>query len=278
MARTQHDFAQASSVTGGGGEYRAQLSADWQVWGPFGGYVAAVALRALAAESALRRPASFHCDFLAVARFAEIRMHVTTLRRGKRSHALAARVEQDGAPILAASAWFIDAGMDGFAHEDGVMPAVPPPAALRSFAELAENYAEWYPIWRCVDGKPSRWSDEPGAPVWHTWMRFVDTPSLDDPILDAARSVMWMDMMMWNAAIQPHLPGPLSHLAPSLDLSVLFHAPAPDDEWLLCDAHAPVARAGLVGCTGRLWAPSGRQVASGSSHLLCRPNPFGRAP
>ena len=33
------------------------------------------------------------------------------------------------------------------------------------------------------------------------------------------------------------------------------------------------ARGGLVGCTGRVWSPSGRQRASGTSTLICRPNP-----
>ncbi len=59
----------------------------------------------------------------------------------------------------------------------------------------------------------------------------------------------------------------------SLDLSVQFHQFAPDAEWTLCDGLCPVARDGLGGCTGRLWTTDGRLVASGASHLLCRPNP-----
>lgn len=54
---------------------------------------------------------------------------------------------------------------------------------------------------------------------------------------------------------------------------MLFHDAAPDEEWLLCDAHSPVGREGLVGATGRVWAPGGRLLASGSSSLICRPNP-----
>jgi acyl-CoA thioesterase len=104
-------------------------------------------------------------------------------------------------------------------------------------------------------------------------MRLLETPKLDDPFLEAARTVLWMDLMMWNAATPPHHPGPLTHLAPNLDLAVLFHDAAPEEEWLLCDAHAPRATGGLVGCDGRVWTADGRLLASGTSHLFCRPNP-----
>jgi len=51
-----------------------------------------------------------------------------------------------------------------------------------------------------------------------------------------------------------------------------FHAAAPSEEWLRCDAAAPVGRDGLLGCNGRLWSPDGRLVASGTSTLFCRPS------
>lgn len=270
---TPGDFDADTTVAGGDGRYRAVLSPRWEVWGPMGGYVAAVALRALAAEAGLPRPASFHCHFLSVARFAPVDLEVESLRRGKRAHALAVRMTQDGAPVLAASGWFVDGGLAGFVHDDVRMPDVPPPEALRSYAVLSENYDEWYPVWRTIDGHPARWSQEPGPPVWQTWMRLVRTPPLD-PILQAARAAMWMDMMMWNAATPPHVPWPVQYLAPNLDLAVSFHASAEEDEWLLCDAHAPFAGGGLVGCTGRVWTASGRLVASGTSTLFCRPNPM----
>ena len=50
----------------------ATLSADWEIWGPCGGYVAALALRAAGAESPFARPASFFCHYLSVAAFAPV--------------------------------------------------------------------------------------------------------------------------------------------------------------------------------------------------------------
>jgi acyl-CoA thioesterase-2 len=269
------DFAADTAVRGGAGRYAATLSPAWEAWGPMGGYVAAVALRALGAESALARPASFSCAFLSVARFGEVQLEVESLRRGKRSQALAVRMRQGETPILAGFGWMVEPGMRGLEHDHGVMPAVPPPADVPSFAERAPDYDEWYPVWRTIDGKPVLWSDDPKprAPIWHTWMRLFQTPPLDDPFLDAARTLLWLDLMMWNATVGPHLPWPISHLAPNLDLAASFHARADDAEWLLCDAHAPVGRDGLVGCNGRVWTPDGRLAGSATSTLFCRPNP-----
>ena len=270
------DFAVDTAVHRmGPGRYRAELAAAWEVWGPIGGYVAAVALRALAAASELPRPASFHCDFLSVARFGAVDLDVATLRRGKRSHALRVAMQQGDTPILSATAWFVDAGMSGLEHEHVARPEVPQPDALKSFSELADNYADWYPFWRSADGRPVQ-GEEPHPPHWHAWMRLPDTQRPLDPVTEAGRMLLWMDMMMWNAADAPH-PWPPPYLAPNLDLSASFHDFAPAEEWLLCDAHAPVARDGVIGCHGHLWTPDGRLVASGNATLFCRPNPLAKA-
>ena len=110
-------------------------------------------------------------------------------------------------------------------------------------------------------------------------MRLNETPALHaDLWLDAARTAMCMDLMMWNGGIPPHFssdgPRPLEYLAPNLDLACRFHAAAPDPEWLLCEAHAPVAAGGIVGRHGRVWTPTGALVATGTSTLFCRPNPL----
>lgn len=268
------DFAADTALTGGAGRYRARVSPEWKVWGPLGGYVAAIAMRAMGEETKLRRPASITCQFLASADFEDVDVEVTTLRQGKRSQALAVRMSQRGNPVLAASGWVVDEGMSGLEHEHVAMPAVPRPHELRSYSDISDTYADWYPVWHgSIDGRPTRWEPEsrPSEPIWRTWMRLERTPPLDDPFLDAARTLMWMDLMMWNAASAPH-PWPQSHLAPNLDVTAVFHAGAAGEEWLLCDSHAPIGRDGLIGCSGRVWTPTGRLVASGNSCLFCKPN------
>jgi acyl-CoA thioesterase len=177
-------------------------------------------------------------------------------------------------PILRASAWMVDSGMSGLEHDVTQRPPVLEPEALAPYSRLAETYQDWPRLWKvAVEGRPARWSDEPGDPVWHTWLRLMEPVDLEEAHLNAARSVMWMDTMMWNAAVPPHLPGPTSHFAPNLDLAVSFHNVAAKGDWLLCDAESPLGADGLLGCSGRVWSQDGQLIASGSSTLFCRPNP-----
>lgn len=266
------NFERDTSVAGTDGRYAVNLSPAWAVWGPNGGYVAAIALRAMAAAGSLPRPAAFHCQFLKAGRFDAAEVLVERTRSGKRSEALRARLVQDGEDLLNASLWLTADGMDGVEHEAAAAPDAPGPAALKSFAELFDNYPDWYPYWRNVEARPVKPSREPGPPVWRTWMRLNDAPPLFDMNLAAARIALWMDMGPWNAAVAAHA-WPLRYVAPNLDLHVQFHRFAERSEWLLVDAEAPTAREGLIGTTLRLWDENGELVASGGSMLFCRRNP-----
>ena len=265
------DFAVDTAVTGGQGRYAANLHESWSVWGPFGGYRAAILLRAMAAASPQPRPASFTCTFLATGKPGPVEIAVQTRQAGKRAHALTASMTQDGAPIMDAIAWFVAETMAGFEHDVTTMPPVPPAEALRGYQDLADNYADWYPFWRNVEGRPLRWEEGIGPPVFQVWMRLLQPPP-SDPVIEAARQLMWLDVIMWNAVPPPH-GWPPKYLAPSLDLTAQFHRFAAADEWLFCDAAAPFASGGLAACHGRIWSPSGQLLASGTSHLICRPNP-----
>ena len=158
------------------GRWRAALSPDWAVWGPNGGYVAAIALRAALGESRLARPASFACHFLAVGEFAPVELRVASLGGSKRAESLRVDVVQNGKALLAATVWTVDGGLAGYEHDFAKAPEVAKPAALRGYHELAgDEYAEWYPIWRSIEGRPLAWNQPPGEPVWRTWLRFTDT-------------------------------------------------------------------------------------------------------
>src|SRR4051794_13580671 len=119
----------------GDGRYRAKVSRDWEIWGPMGGYMAALALRAAGAESTMGRPASFFCHYLGVAAFDEVDIEVTTLRAGRNAESFRVAVSQGPRPILEATVWTVGdvAGLD---HDVATAPDVPGPDELLSLPEL----------------------------------------------------------------------------------------------------------------------------------------------
>jgi acyl-CoA thioesterase-2 len=272
------DFAIDTAVEGDGGHYVAHLSRDWEIWGPNGGYTAAIALRAAGAAAALRRPASFACHYLSVAEFDRVDLTVTTLRAAKRAASLRVAMTQGDRRILEALVWVVDEGLQGMQHDETRMPAVPPPHELKSIDELVapQDRSQRFRFWDNLDARPIEWMPwperTPGPPVWREWYRFRPRATFDDPFTDAARSVLLIDTMSWPAACQPYVPDS-GYVAPSLDVTVQFHRAAPDAEWLLCAAGAPIAEHGLIGGEARIWSPDGRLLASGGGQLLCRPRP-----
>ena len=212
------DFLQdtaIASIAGEPGCFRAELSPKWAVWGPNGGYVAAIALRAAMAGSRAARPASFHCHFLAVGDFAPVDVRVVSLGGGKRAESLRVEMIQQDKLLLTATVWMVADGLQGFAHDFGAAPQVPGPNALRGYQELAEEYDQWYPIWRSMEGRPIRWREGPGRPESQTWLRFTDT-AIPDRQADALRQLFWLDFPGWNATIAAH-EWPFRFLAPNLD-------------------------------------------------------------
>jgi hypothetical protein len=97
------DFDADTVFEGGEGRYRATLSDAWEIWGPAGGYVSAIALRAAGAHSRFQRPASYACNYLGVAKFAPIDIVVSTLRSAKRSEVIRVALVQDDHTFLDAT-------------------------------------------------------------------------------------------------------------------------------------------------------------------------------
>src|SRR4051812_35156453 len=98
------DFGEQTAVESlGDGKYRGQLSRDWEIWGPMGGYVAAIALRAAGAAASLPRPASFFCHYLSVAKFETIDIDVTSIRRGRSAETLRVSLSQGEKAVMEAT-------------------------------------------------------------------------------------------------------------------------------------------------------------------------------
>ncbi|MCP5057540.1 MAG: thioesterase family protein [bacterium] len=256
--------------------YQAMLHPDWMTWGPAGGYVAAIALRAAGRATRFRRPASFVCQFLSVARFEPVELRVETLRGGRRTEALHVAMTQEGKPILDANVWAVETD-EGMEHDFTEPPEVPGYAELRDVRELDPAQPQ-LGMFQNLDRRPIDWKPEaerePGEPVMRAWCRFRPNPAAKDRFDDAARSVILLDAFSWPAT-WPAYPSeePSPWIAPNLDLHVRFHHDARKDDWLLFESRAELAAEGLIGTGGTIWNRDGKLIAAGSSQLFCRPRP-----
>ena len=267
--------AQTAVEPMGEGRYRATVYPDWEIWGPCGGYVAAIALRAAGAESRLARPASFYCHYLSVAAFAPVDVVVRPLRAGRTVTAQSVEMLQDGRPVLDAMVWSVGE-VEGLEHEDVDPPDVAGPDELAGpVPQGPEEDGPAYPFWdnfdqRLVDVVETWPPPGPLPPTWRTWVRYRAAPQPEDPWVDAARLVVVLDVGSWPAGCRPHMYADPPFIAPSLDLYASFQYPSAASEWLLLDAHSPVAQGGLLSWTGRVWSEGRKLLASGGGQAVFR--------
>jgi hypothetical protein len=102
------DLAADTAVTSGVGGYTATIVKGWDIWGPQGGYVAGIALRAAGAAASFPRPVSFACQFLRPAQVGAVDANVESLKRTKRTESLRVTLSQEDVPLLGALVWTTD--------------------------------------------------------------------------------------------------------------------------------------------------------------------------
>jgi acyl-CoA thioesterase-2 len=271
------DFELDTRVAGGAGRYRASLSEDWRIWGPNGGYLATIALRAVGCEAKIARPSSFHAHFLAVGGFREVEVAVEPIRIGKRSESYRVNVLQDGKALLEGMVRTAADG-PGLEHDVARAPAVAAPESLRNVETIVREKGlaggPRFPFWENIESRPLEPDriGNPGKrpPGSREWYRFRPRATFDDPWTDAGRALLLIDTMSWPAAVGPHQPEP-GYTAPNLDVTAWFHRAAPGSEWLLAEHACDVAEGGLMGTHARIWSPDGALLASGGAQLYCIP-------
>jgi acyl-CoA thioesterase-2 len=261
----------------GDGTFEASVSADWEIWGPMGGYVASIALRAAGEcrDDDAMMPVAFSCHYYRVAAFAPVEIAVSTRKAGRSAISQRVEVSQDGREILDAMVWAAREN-EGLEHDETEMPDVAHPDELLDIRDLLPDDAEPpFPFWRNLDAKPldfeAEWPPSGPRPArWREWLRFTPTATFDDPWLDACRAVILVDLPSWPSAHRPHAWKQPPFTAPTLDLNVAFHRPAAAHAWLLCDGAAPLSTRGLFGWTARIWSTDRELVASGGGQCLYR--------
>jgi acyl-CoA thioesterase-2 len=260
------------------GRYRAALSPDWEIWGPNGGYIASIALRAAGQLANVQRPAAFAGHFLSVARFDEVDVTVRVVRAGRRAESLHVSISQDARPVFEGLVRTA-AEVPGLEHDVAEIPETKRPPDLEFIQDLLppDSPGTMHSFWNNFQVKPA-WPERVSeterkayAPIFREWIRMQPRATFDDPWLDAARSLLMIDTISWIAACQPHPNSAFT--APNLDVTAWFHRAEPESEWLLTDSRCDIAEAGLMGTHARIWSETGRLLASGGAQLFCVPNP-----
>jgi acyl-CoA thioesterase len=273
------DLAADTDVTGSVGRYSATLSRDWEIWGPNGGYIAAIALRAAGKHSQFGRPVSIAGQFLGVATFDDVILEVKTLRLTKRAESMRVSMRQGRNGIFEALVWTC-APLEGLEHELALSPANFEPESVPPTADrLAEAGVElMYKFWTNFDERSEHWSTPeewlertPAYPSFERWYRFLPTSTFDDLWVDACRSLILVDTLGWPAVTNLHIDS--GYVAPSIDINCTFHRARIQEPWLFAQATSVSANAGVIGCEAKVWARDGALLAMGTSQLLCRPIP-----
>jgi acyl-CoA thioesterase II len=257
------------------GKLVAVLSRDWEIWGPNGGYVASIALRAGGMIApAGHRPATISVQYLAVADFGEVVAEVEPVRQGRSAWCLNVALVQSGKRFLQAQVWTTNR-TDGPSSAEHVMPDVPGPDGLKSVEELLPKDAPRSKFWANIESRPTHWiprgESEPRGAMQEQWFRFPGFESGGDPFAAAMPPLLLIDTLFWPAWHRVAR-NDESYIAPTLDVTAWFHDLPRDDSWILMDVRAGTAGGGLIHGVARAWAPDGRLLATGGSNLLVTPS------
>lgn len=278
MDKLEHDtrLALAKPVSPTLSHFEASLHPDWQVWFPNGGYMGAILLRAASEVSSFELPLSFHCHFVSVPAIGAVEIDVTSLRRTRYAESLSMTMRQGEKIILQALVWF-GTQVEGYVHDNVLMPEVPAPAACKATTEIEGAHAH-HPFWKNFEQRPTtnnvHWQiSEVEKATQRDWIQFSPYSKAPNICLDMMRYVIVLDTYVWPAAARAH-PGDGRYIAPTLSLNIDFHRHYAGD-WLLSDASAPIASNGYMAGLNRLWSEQGDLLATASATLMCRPRPAG---
>lgn len=243
-----------------GHRYDIELHEDWEVWGPNGGYLSALLLRAVGLEAASQVPASYAGQYLQTPEFGSAEISVSCMKAGRQASAWQAQLWQQGKLMVQAQVWTYAVG-SGLSHQ-----LLPRPEHWMPLAEAGSRPPTGnMRFWKNLEIRGVKNS----AGHYSHWYRFTPETAIAVPYVDAARSLVLIDTMLWPARYYMESDAPL-YVAPSLDLYVQFHRFNPTSHWLFSDALSQSAEHGVIGGTATVWDEGGCLLASGGGQSILR--------
>ncbi len=245
----------------GDGTFSCEIGADWWVVaGPNGGYLAAIAVRALEAglEVGDRPLRSLTMHYMRAPQAGPATVEVVTERQGRSVTFARLRMLQDGRPFATGLAVLARGGESMTLAAAGA-PDVPPPQAIAALAD----HEQALPFVRQFEYRPAV---EPAAgdeAVAGGWLRLRDGAQQLDSALLAALCDCWFPAI-FSAVAEPLA-------VPTLDLTIHFRAtlPAPAG-WALGSFVTRTVGDGLLEEDAELFGEDGRLLAQSRQLALAR--------
>jgi acyl-CoA thioesterase len=268
------------------------LSPDWQVMGPQGGYVAAIALRAMAGlVQPGFVPVALTAQYLTAAAAGPAEVEARLLRQGRRAAFTTATVRQGGArerptgarmaehsevkrPFpegerieLGASASFFSP-TDGPARLALTPPELLPPEACVPMMAPAPP-GQRFPFHENYDLRlPERFiKQSSNGDDFVFWARYREQTWTGDLVVQAASLIPLLDMAVFPAAFQaiPAFPG-----AVTLDLTAHWHSHPASQDWILLRGRCQHASSGILNGWAEAWTPEGKLLATAAQQAVLR--------
>jgi acyl-CoA thioesterase len=238
------------------GVFEGNVNRDWWiVFGPNGGFIAAMIVKAMAAavDDHQRRPRSLTIHYTAAPAEGRVRIATTVERAGRSLTTVSVRMEQDGRLIALALGAFSRDRLPEIEFDEAPPPGVPAPDDV----PLIEARPDVPPFTRQWEVRPAvgppPFSGADGPTVSGGWIRLAE----DHPI-DAALVAQLTDAWLPAVFVRLTEPNPV----PTIDLTIHFRAdlPLPAD-YVLVVFQSQLAQGGYVEEDGSIWSRDGRLIA-----------------
>lgn len=238
------------------GVFEGHVNRDWWiVFGPNGGFLAAMLVKAMsaAADDHRRLARSLTIHYTAAPSEGPVRIRTTVERAGRSLTTVSARMEQEGRLIALALGAFSSARAPAIEFSDAHAPPVPPPEEVTPYEARGDlpPFTRQWEVRPAVGVDPFTGSD--GSTLTGGWIK-----PLDEHPIDAALVAQLTDA--WLPAVFIRLTEP--NAVPTIDLTIHFRADLPlDPDYVLVTFETRVAAGGFIEEDGHIWARDGQLIA-----------------
>jgi acyl-CoA thioesterase len=238
------------------GVFEGHVNRDWWiVFGPNGGFLAAMIVKAMGAavDDHARAARSLTIHYTSAPNEGPVRIRTTIERAGRSLTTVSARMEQEGHLIALAIGAFSAPRKAAIEFSDAHAPAVPPPEAVEPF----QGRSDLPPFTRQWEVRPavgiSPFTGAEASTLSGGWIR-----PLDPHPIDAALVAQLADA--WVPAVFVRLTEP--NAVPTIDLTIHFRSDLPlAPDYVLSTFETRESAGGFIEEDGYIWSREGRLIA-----------------